>query len=416
MVFVMGTLVEEIFSAKSGKKVCAKDIVVADVDRILSHDSTTPLAINVFEELSKPIQCKDKLAIFFDHFYPSPSVQASELHEKTMSFVREHDLKNFFAEGICHQLMVEKGLVVPGQLVVGADSHTCTAGGIGAVGTGMGSTDIAIAWAFGKQWFRVPETIKIVSNGNLKKGVYCKDLILKIVGEVGAEGANYFCIEFSGTTIQKSNLSERLTLSNMAVEMGAKTALIEPDKKVLQELELQKDFVLTESINPVYSKEFFVDTANLEPQVAVSSKVDKVVSVESVSGTKIDQVFIGTCTNGRIEDLRVAEKILDGERVSQNTKTIIVPATNKVYVQAMKEGLLEKFIQAGAVIGNPGCGPCIGRHQGVLGKKEKALTTMNRNFVGRMGSADAEIYLASPATAACTAVMGEITDPRRFNA
>jgi 3-isopropylmalate/(R)-2-methylmalate dehydratase large subunit len=411
----MGTIAEEIFSQKAGREVHAGEIVLAEVDFIMSHDSTTALAIEAWKEIGKPLYDPDRLVIHLDHFYPSPSINGSATHRRIREFVRDQGIRHFYQEGICHQVMMEKGFILPGGIVPGADSHTCTYGALGCFGTGMGSTDIAVSWVTGKNWFLVPKTIRFEIHGKFPAGVYAKDLILHIVGRIGEGGANYKSCEFGGPTIPAMSVSERITLSNMAVEMGGKAGLMEADEKTFRFLKGRVSGPLkrVRPRSPVYEDVVEVDACSLEPVVAVPHAVDQVKTAVEMEGTEIHQFFLGTCTNARLDDLKIAARILAGKRVHRFSRMVVNPVSNEVYAQAEKQGILKVFRDAGAVVSNPGCGPCIGRHQGVLGPGEKALTTMNRNFLGRMGSPDAEIYLASPATVAVSAIYGKITDPRK---
>jgi homoaconitate hydratase family protein len=413
----MPTLTEEIFSRKLNRPVRAGEIVVAPVDYVMSHDNTTPLAIESFERLEMPIWDPDRVVIVFDHMIPAPTPQAAELHQRIRAFIQRNNISKVFTEGICHQVMVEKGLIRPGGIVVGADSHSCTYGALGAFGTGMGSTDAAVVYATGKTWFRVPETIRVDIDGDLSPGVFAKDVILKLASILDVDGATYKSIEFGGPAVEQMGIADRMTLSNMAVEMGAKAGVIEPNETVMAYVSGRTD----EPVEPIsastdanYSQRIELHIDELGPQVAKPSEVSNVVGVEEVEGEPIDQVFIGTCTNGRLEDLDVAAAILAGKQISPSTRLVVTPASADVYLAALRSGAIEILIKAGAQITNPGCGPCIGRHQGVLGAGERGLTTQNRNFKGRMGHPDSQLYLASPATAAATAITGRITDPRRF--
>ena len=412
----MPTLTEEIFSRKLGRPVAAGEIVVAPVDYVMSHDNTTPLAIESFEKLDMPIWDTDRVVIVFDHMVPAPTPQAAELHRRIRTFIRENNIRNVFTEGICHQVMVEKGLVQPGSIIVGADSHSCTYGALGAFGTGMGSTDAAVVYATGKTWFRVPHTIRVDIDGQLAPGVYAKDVILKLASMLDVDGATYQSIEFAGPAVERMGLADRMTLSNMAVEMGAKAGLIEPNAEIMEYVSSrsgQPAEMIAASEDAEYVRRIELNIDDLEPQVAKPSEVSNVVGVGEVEGEAIDQVFIGTCTNGRLEDLLVAAEILDGKHVASSTRLVVTPASTEVYLAALKAGAVAKLVSAGAQFTNPGCGPCIGRHQGVLAAGERGLTTQNRNFKGRMGHPDSELFLASPATAAASAIAGCITDPRR---
>ncbi len=412
----MGTLSEEIFSLKLGRQVRAGDLVVVDVDLIMSHDTTTPLAIQGLERLGMPVRDPSRAVVVFDHVVPATTVQVAQLHARVREFAAQHGIQRVYQEGISHQLLIEKGLVGPGMVVVGADSHTCTAGAVGAFATGMGSTDIAIAYATGQSWFRVPETIRVDLVGHRPRGVYSKDVILSTVRLLGLEGASYMALEFGGPALADMDMGDRMTLANMAVEMGGKTGLVEPDEVTHRYLaeRTARSFPRMSPREPSYVGRYTVDLSSLEPLVACPHDPSRVVPVAEVEGIELDQVFIGTCTNGRLEDLAVAAGILEGRTVSDNLRFIVTPASRQVYLEAMRRGYLEVLARAGAMITNPGCGPCIGRHQGVLGPGERALTTMNRNFPGRMGDPTAQIYLASPATAAASALEGRIADPRRY--
>lgn len=414
----MGTLVEEIFSRKVGRPVRAGDIVLVDVDYIMSHDNTTPLAIKAFREIGKPIYDKKRIVLHLDHAYPAPNVLAAENHRKILDFVQEQGLPYLFIEGVCHQVMLEKGFVTPGAVIIGADSHSNTYGVMGAFGTGLGSTEIAVAWVTGKCWFRVPETIRIELHGQTQEGVYAKDVMLYLIGQLGMEGATYRSVEFGGDYIANLPMHERIVFSNMSTEMGAKCGLIAPDQVtidyLLNETPAQGPFELIAPENPHYERVIEVDVSQIPPQVACHPDVDNVKPLEQVEGLEIHEVYIGTCTNARYEDLVIAANILKGRRVHPLVRVIVTPASQRIYKKALQNGVLETLIEAGCTVTQPGCGACIGRHGGVLAPGERALTTMNRNFVGRMGSPLAEIYLASPAVAAATALTGRITDPRKL--
>ncbi len=418
----MGTLVEEIFSRKTGRTVEAGDIILVDVDYIMSHDNTTPLAIKAFREIGKPIYDKQRIVLHLDHAYPAPNILAAENHRKIFDFVKEQDLPYLFTQGICHQVMIEEGFVTPGAVIIGADSHSNTYGALGAFGTGLGSTEIAVAWVTGKCWFKVPETIRIELYGKTQPGVYAKDVMLHLVGLLGMNGATYRSVEFGGEYIENLPIHERIIFSNMSTEIGAKCGLIAADEITLKYLTeqtpaLQRTKRPLEAIqpyNPRYEQLLQIDVSDLSPQVACHPDVDNVKPLQDVEGLEIHQVFIGTCTNARYEDLEIVAGLLRGRRVHPGVRVIITPASQRIYKKAMQNGLIETFIDAGCVVTNPGCGACIGRHGGVLAPGERALTTMNRNFIGRMGSPQAEIYLASPATAAVTALTGKITDPRHY--
>lgn len=410
------TIAEKIFSEKSGKDVYAGDIVIAKIDQIALQDGTAPLAIRQLENLGVGVKAARITHFFIDHAAPSPRKELSNDHKLIREFASKIGADfNPPGEGIIHQVMVEKH-VKPGDLVVGADSHTCTYGGLGAFATGMGSTDIAVAIALGKNWFRVPETFRIEVEGRLPKGVFAKDLILSIIGKLGVDGATYKALEFHGECIEKMKIDERLTIANMAIECGAKAGLFESDnntREFLAEMGRESDFRLVKADeNAEYEKEIFIDASELIPVVSKPHNVDNVVGVEDVVGTEVDQVFIGTCTNGRLSDLEITARILKSRKV--RTRLIVGPASRKVYLDALDKGYIKTIIEAGGVVIPPGCGPCVGIHMGVLADGEVCVSTQNRNFKGRMGNPDAYIYLASPATAAASAVKGEISDPREF--
>lgn len=407
------TLAEKIISLHSGREVIAGDIVITDVDICLLQDGTGPLAVRSWKELGfGKVAHPGKTVIFLDHACPSPRKELSNDHKFLREFANETGcvLKDI-GEGVCHQVICEE-YVRPGDVLAGADSHTCTAGGLGAFSTGMGSTDIAVAMALGKTWFKAPQTIKVVVNGKLPKGVYSKDIILYLIGQIGAEGANYKALEFSGKTIEDMDVSSRLTIANMAIEAGAKAGLMASDNKTKEFLKRygrEKDFALVApDVDAEYEKVIEIDVSRLEPQVALPHAVDNVKPVSQVKNVKIDQVFIGTCTNGRIEDFRIVAEIWKGKKKAKNTRVIISPASKRVYMDVVKEGLLGIFIEFGAAIISPGCGPCVGVHSGILADGENCLSTQNRNFLGRMGNPNAFIYLASPAVAAATALSGEV--------
>lgn len=411
------TIAEKILSAHSGKRARCGDIVIADVDFCFGQDGTSSMIIDSFKRLGvETVFSKQKACMVMDHSAPSPNIGVSTIHSGMRNFGREHGIKIFDVGcGVCHQIIPESGYMTCGDLVLGADSHTCTYGALNVFSTGVGSTDLAITLASGKNWFRVPETMKIIVNGSLQKGVYSKDVILHIVGDVGVDGATYRAIEFYGDAIDQMSVEARMTMSNMAVEMGAKSGLMLADKKTLAWVKkyCERDPEPVEADEDArYLRTTEYDISELGPQVAMPHAVDNTCPVEEAEGTPISQVVIGTCTNGRLEDLEIAAKILKGRRVAHGLKLIITPASKKIYLEALKKGYVEIFINAGAVVNNPGCGPCVGTHQGVLADGENAFSTANRNFKGRMGNPNANIYLGSPATAAATALEGAIADPR----
>ena len=414
----MGTLVEEIFSRRAGKKVEAGEIVLLDVDYIMSHDNTTPLAIKAFREIGKPIKDVNKIVIHFDHAYPAPNLLAAEAQQRIVKFIREQGVEHFYHRGVCHQVMMEEGYVRPGGIVIGADSHTVTYGALGCFSTGLGSSEVGAAWVSGKTWFKVPSTILVRLQGQTRPGVFSKDVMLHLAGMLGMDGATYKSLELEGSYIDQLPQYQRIVFSNMSVEIGAKCGLIAPDQitvdYLLKETKAKGPFDMVKAQNGNYERIIEIDVSTLEPQVACHPDVDHVKPLSEVAGLEIDQVYIGTCTNARYEDLEMAASILKGRQVSRLTRTLVTPASQTIYEKALASGVIQVFLDAGCTVNAPGCGACIGRHGGILAPGERAFTTMNRNFIGRMGSPDAEIYLGSPAAAAATAIDGKITDPRKY--
>lgn len=414
------TIVEKILSAHSGKDLKSGDFAICDVDFCFGQDGTSAIIIDRIKALGvTSLANKDKFCMVIDHSSPSPNMGVSAVHSKMRAFAKEFGLKVYdIGCGVCHEVVPAEGNVLPGDLVLGADSHTCTYGAIGAFSTGVGSTDLAIALASGKNWFRVPETIKIEVNGRLPHGVYAKDLILYIIADLGANGATYRAVEFYGSTINNLSLDGRFTMSNMVVEMGAKCAFFPVDEKVLgwvkEKRIKRKPRIYKADSGAEYCLVKKYDAPEITPQVAKPHTVDNVVAVKKIEGLKIDEAFLGTCTNGRLDDLRVAWRILKGRKVNPKIKFIIAPASRRIYLEALKLGFIEAFIKAEAVVITPGCGPCVGTHMGIPADKEVVLSTANRNFKGRMGNPDSEIYLASPATVCASAITGKITDPRKY--
>lgn len=396
--------------------------MLANVDRAMMHDITGPLAVKGFYEIAGKngrVWDPSKVIILFDHQVPADSLDAAKNHILLRKFAREQGILNYDVfEGICHQVMPEKGHVKPGELIVGADSHTCAYGALGAFSTGVGSTDMAAVLASGKLWFKVPQTIKFEIRGRLSRHVYSKDIILHLIGDIGADGANYKACEFTGSTIKNLSIAARMTIANMAIEMGGKAGIIQADRKTGQYLGKRiPDFKLDSSWGSDRDAKYIevrgYDVSALEPQIACPHSVDNVKPVSEVEGVKVDQVFIGSCTNGRFEDLKIAAEILSGEKVAKGIRVIVIPASRGEYARAAKAGILRQFFEAGAIVESPCCGPCMGGSFGLLGDGEVGLSTSNRNFRGRQGSIEAQIYLCSPATAAASAVTGVITDPRR---
>jgi len=413
------TISEKVISEHAGRDVKCGEFVVAKVDVVMAQDGTGPLSVQELKKMNmERVFDKENSILFIDHASPSSRKELSnaqkllrEFSQKTGAFLSD------VGEGVCHQRLVEDW-VNPGNLVVGADSHTCTSGALGAFSTGMGSTDIALAFALGKVWLKVPETHKFVVKGTMPEGVYSKDIILHIIGKIGADGATYKAMEFEGDTIENLSMSSRFTITNMAVEAGGKTGLISTDettRKYLEERGRGDKFREIKSDSDAnFEKVLEIEVDKLEPLIAFPHTVDNVRSISDIEDVKIDQVFIGTCTNGRLEDLKIAASILKGKTRHPDTRLIVIPASREVFLEALREGLIEIFLQAGAAVESPGCGPCVGIHKGVLADGERVLSTQNRNFVGRMGNPEGFIYLGSPATAAATAIEGKIADPRGY--
>jgi 3-isopropylmalate/(R)-2-methylmalate dehydratase large subunit len=410
------TIAEKILSQKSGTDARAGDIVIAGVDLVFVQDTTGPLTIRQFQESGLPVANPAKTVLFFDHAAPSPASALSNDHMFLRQFAGKSGVNlSDVGEGVCHQRVAES-LARPGDVIVGADSHTVMAGGLGAFATGMGSSDIAVAMGLGKTWFRVPETFKIQITGRFSRGVYSKDLILHLIGLIGADGATYKALEFGGRAVDEMSVPERLTIANMAVEAGAKVGIFSSDKNTRAYLEKQgrgQDYQpISADSDAVYERTIEIDLNKLEPTISKPHTVDNTATARELKGTKIQEVFIGTCTNGRLEDLALAASILKGKKRHPGTRLIVGPASKAILLEAIKQGYISTLIEAGAIILPPGCGACLGLHQGVLGDGEACLSTANRNFKGRMGNPDSFIYLASVATAAASAIRGEITDPR----
>ncbi len=411
----MPTISEKILSRASGKPALADDFVIADIDYAMAHDGTSILAVKAFKEMGvKKVWKPDRIIIPFDHIAPANNETAAKLHKSTRQWIKEQGITNFFdvGEGICHQVLPEQGFAMPGKLIIGADSHSCTYGAFGAFATGVGATDMAEIFASGKLWLRVPQTIKITVEGKLAKGVSAKDMTLFIIKNVGADGANYKAIEYYGSAISELSMSERMTLCNMSIEMGAKTGIVPADEKTFEYLEgrsREKFDAVYADKDAKYCDEYNFDAGDIEPQIAKPHEVDNVSGVGTLLGTPLDQVFIGSCTNGRFEDLEVVANILSGKKVK--VRTIVLPASRSVLIKATESGIISTLLKAGAIIAPPGCGPCLGAHMGVICEGETCLSTSNRNFKGRMG-AGGLIYLSSPETAAASALKGEIADPR----
>lgn len=417
---------EKILAKASGKTVVQPgDIVDANVDTIMVHDLTGPLAIEAFKKIGvNKVWDNKKVVIILDHQIPAESVKMAELHKMLRNFAKEQNIRIYDVGegGICHQVMPEKGHVTPGNLIVGADSHTCTYGAFGAFATGIGSTEAAAVFATGKMWLKVPEAIKIEVEGKFQKYVAPKDLILYLAGKMGVDGAIYKSLEFTGSTIREMSIAGRMTICNMAVELGAKNGIVEPDESTRKFLENRIAIPngLFESLksdaDSKYEKTVEVDVSNLEPQVACPSSVDNVKPISELGDVPINQAFIGSCTNGRLEDLKEAAQIMKGKKVKTGVRALVIPASQEVYAQALKEGLVDIFTQSGAMVCGATCGPCLGGHIGIIASGEVCVGTSNRNFVGRMGSPQGSVYLASPATVAASALTGKLTDPQTLEA
>ncbi len=418
------TITEKIFSEHVGREVKAGEIIDCGIDMVIGNDITTPISIKAFRESgAKKLAKPDNFAIVMDHYIPAKDIASANQAKISREFAYEHDLKLFFDEkdmGIEHALLPEKGLVIPGDVIIGADSHTCTHGALGAFSTGMGSTDLAYAMITGKNWFKVPETIKVVFSGKPGKHIYGKDLILEIIRQIGVDGALYQALEFTGDTIQHLSMDDRFSLCNMAIEAGAKNGIVAVDevtKEFLKDKDLRDEPKYHYSDeDATYVKTIEINVEKLEPVIAYPflPSNGKPMSQAVSDDIAVDQVFIGSCTNGRLEDLKIASQILDGKKVARKTRLIVTPATQKILREATKLGYIDKLIDAGAVVSNPTCGACLGGYMGILGDKERCVSTTNRNFVGRMGARSSEIYLANSAVAAASAIKGKIADPREL--
>jgi len=413
------TITEKILADHAGKDMVKPgELINVRVDLALGNDITAPVAIREFERIGvATVWDRDRVALVPDHFVPNKDIKSAEQAKMLKEFARKHQLTNYFEVGrmgIEHCLLPEQGLVGPGDLVIGADSHTCTYGGLGAFSTGVGSTDLAAAMALGETWLKVPESIKFIYKGDLKPWVSGKDLILHTIGDIGVDGALYQAMEFTGPVIEALDMDGRLTMCNMAVEAGAKNGIIAPDEITRRYVEgrAKREYVFYNSdSDAAYAAVYEYDVSQIEPQIAFPHLPSNTRPVSQSTGVSLDQVVIGSCTNGRMEDLRVAAGLLKGRKVSDQVRLIVIPGTQEIYLQAMREGLIEIFINAGGAFSTPTCGPCLGGHMGILAPGEKCLATTNRNFVGRMGHPESEVYLASPAVAAASAVLGRIAHP-----
>lgn len=413
------TITEKILAAHSGvNNVRPGDLLQEKVDLALANDITAPLAIEVFNKVGRAdVFDKDKIALVPDHFVPNKDIPSAAQAKIMRDFAGKYEIKNYFEVGemgIEHVILPEKGLVIPGDLVIGADSHTCTYGALGAFSTGVGSTDLGVIMATGEVWLKVPSTIKVILEGKLKTWVGGKDLIIYLIGQLGVEGANYRAIEFTGSVVKDLSMDNRLTMSNMAIECGAKNGIFEADDITMEYVKGRTDrepVVYRPDSDAVYEKEIVIDVSNIDPQVAFPHSPDNAKSVSEAVDVAIDQVFIGSCTNGRISDLTQAAEILKGRKKADGIRLIVIPGSPLIYKEAIRKGIIETFLDAGATIGPPTCGPCLGGHMGILTKGEKCASTSNRNFLGRMGDIESEVYLVGPAVAAASAVLGRIGSP-----
>lgn len=413
------TAAEKIVSAHARQDVKAGDFAVVDADLAMIHDTTGPIAIKAFEEYGRErVRDPSKMIIVLDHATPSPNERISNLHSLLRRFASSQGIPIFdTGEGVCHQLVVEQGFVLPGDLAVGADSHTCTYGALNAFSFGIGSTDMSGVMLTGKLWMRVPATMKVTFRGSMPEGTYAKDLMLHLIGRIGADGADYLALSFRGDVIGRMSVSERMTFSNMAIECGAKAGLMEADEKTLAYVSgaaRRASRPVWDDDDADFASEIVVDVTSIPPQISCPHAVDSVFPVSDVAGTEIAQVYIGTCTNGRLDDLRTAARILSGREISANCRLLVCPASRKVLSEALAEGIVAQLVEAGATLLPPGCGPCPGTHLGVPGDGENVLSTANRNFKGRMGNNKSSVYLASPATCAASALEGKIADPREY--
>ncbi len=413
------TMTQKILAAHAGlDKVEAGQLIEAKLDMVLGNDVTTPVAIHEMEKFNnQEVFDKDKIAMVLDHFTPNKDIKSAEHCKCVRQYAAEHNITNFFdvgEVGIEHALLPEKGLVVAGNAVIGADSHTCTYGALGAFSTGVGSTDMAAGMATGKAWFKVPSAIKFVLTGKPAEWISGKDIILHIIGMIGVDGALYKSMEFVGDGIQYLSMDDRFTMANMAIEAGGKNGIFPVDDETIAYMKEHstKEYTVYEADEDAeYDETYTIDLSQLKPTVAFPHLPENTRTIDEVGDVKIDQVVIGSCTNGHISDLRIAAEIMKGRKVAKGLRVIIIPATQAIYLQAMEEGLLKTFIESGAIVSTPTCGPCLGGHMGILAAGERAVATTNRNFVGRMGHVESEVYLASPAVAAASAITGKISGP-----
>ena len=413
------TMTEKIFAKHAGlERVSVGQLIKCKVDLVLGNDITGPPAIKEFEQIGRPVFDKDKIALVPDHFVPNKDIKSAQMAKSLREFARKHDITNYFEVGrmgIEHVLLPEAGLIAPGELVIGADSHTCTYGALGAFATGVGQTDMGAAMATGDTWFKIPPSIKVELTGKMSPHVCGKDVILTLIGMIGVDGALYQALEFCGDGVANLTMSDRFTIANMAIEAGGKNGIFPVDELTLEYIKdrVKRPYTVVEpDADAVYARTVKIDLSTLKPVVALPHLPENVKAVAEMPHTAIDQVVIGSCTNGRIEDLAQAAAILDGRSVHPDVRAIVIPGSQDVYLEAMKLGYIETFIKAGAVVSTPTCGPCMGGHMSVLAAGERAVSTTNRNFRGRMGHVDSEVYLAGPAVAAASAVMGRIAEPK----
>ncbi|MCR5147899.1 MAG: 3-isopropylmalate dehydratase large subunit [Eubacterium sp.] len=416
------TMTQKILAAHAGlPSVAAGDLIEAKLDLVLGNDVTTPVAINELGKFKKKeVFDKDKIALVMDHFTPNKDIKSAEHVKQVRDFARANNITNYFdvgQMGIEHSLLPEKGLVVAGDAVIGADSHTCTYGALGAFSTGVGSTDMACGMVTGQTWFRVPSAIKFIITGKKAEWISGKDVILHIIGMIGVDGARYRSMEFTGDGIAELTMDDRFTIANMAIEAGAKNGIFPVDDLTIEYMKEHavREYTAYEADpDAEYDETYTIDLSTLRPTVAFPHLPENTKTIDEVGDIKIDQVVIGSCTNGRISDMRIAADVINGHKCAKDVRVIVIPATQAVYLQMIKEGLAEIFINAGAIVSTPTCGPCLGGHMGILAHGERSVSTTNRNFVGRMGAIDSEIYLASPAVAAASAVLGKIASPEEL--
>ncbi len=408
---------EKILAKASNKEeVSPGDTINANIDVAMSHDGTSPPTIKVFEKLADKVWDPDKIVLVFDHNVPANTMGSAEFQQVVRDFAKKQGIKNIYkqGEGICHQVLPQEGHVKPSTVIVGADSHTCTYGAFGAFSTGLGATDLAMVYATGKTWFNVPESIKINVEGTLQEHVYSKDLILNIIKELGSYGGTYKSLEFHGSTIDNLSVDARMTMTNMVIECGAKNGIMVPNddtKRYLAQRGIKNYEITTPDKNAQYEKIYDFDVDDLRPQIACPHNVDNVEDVDKVEGTTINQAVLGSCTNGRYEDLVQAAEILKNHKIHEDVQLLVFPASRKIYQKAIENGIIQTFLESNAIVCNPGCGPCLGAHMGVMTDDMTCISTTNRNFLGRMGSAKSYVYLSNPAVVAASAIKGEITDP-----